>query len=79
MPPRQYGVLMRFLLGWGVRLGFLAGVCLFATGNMKLTMPDAVLGHQVPPQAKRWAERAEIGDLGARTQASFREISDRIR
>jgi hypothetical protein len=39
------GVLMRFLLGWVFKLGFLGMACLAATGNLQLRLPESVLGY----------------------------------
>jgi hypothetical protein len=36
---------MRFLLGWTVKLGFLAVVCLAMTGNLGGQLPERVLGY----------------------------------
>ena len=67
---------MRFILGWTVKLGLLALVALTLTGNLRLQLPETVLGYEVPPQARQWVDRnAQIGDLGAMTQAGFKQIS----
>ena len=38
---------MRFLLGWTVKLGFLAAVYLVMTGSLKVQLPETVLGYEV--------------------------------
>ena len=43
---------MRFLLGWTVKLGFLAVVYLTMTGNLKVQLPETLLGYEVPVQAR---------------------------
>jgi hypothetical protein len=40
---------MRFLFGWTIKLGFLAVVYLAMTGNVKLQLPETVMGYEVPP------------------------------
>jgi hypothetical protein len=68
---------MRFLLGWMVKLGFVAAVYLVMTGSLKFQLPETVLGYEVPVEARRWVDRhAEINDLAGRTQAGFKQISD---
>jgi hypothetical protein len=71
---------MRFLVGWTVKLGFLAVVCLAVSGNLKIQLPETVLGYEVPPDARQWVDRtSQITDMGARTQASFKQIADSLR
>lgn len=71
---------MRFLLGWMVKLGFLAVVYLVMTGSLKVQLPDTVLGYEVPSEARRWVDRhGEINDLAGKTQAGLRQISDSLR
>jgi len=68
---------MRFLLGWTVKLGFLAVVGLMLTGNLRVQLSDEVLGYQVPEPARQWVDRnVRIGDIAARTQAGFKQIAD---
>ena len=71
---------MRFLFGWTIKLGFLAMVYLAMTGNLKIQIPETVLGYKVPAQARQLVDRtSQITDLGAKTQASFKQISDSFR
>ena len=71
---------MRFLLGWAVKLGFLALVVLTLTGNLHLQLPATVLGYEVPAQARQWVDRnAQIGDIAGKTQSGFKQISDSLR
>ena len=68
---------MRFLLGWLVKLGFLAVVYLTMTGNVKVKLPEAVLGYEVPLAARQWVDRnAQINDIARQTQDGFNQISD---
>jgi len=68
---------MRFLLGWLVKLGFLAVVYLTMTGNVKVQLPETVMGYEVPPEARQWVDRnAQLNDLGRQTQDGFKQISD---
>ena len=68
---------MRFLLGWSVKLGFLAVVYLTMTGNLKVQLPETVLGLEVPAPARQWVERNnQVSDIGTRTQSGFKQISD---
>lgn len=68
---------MRFILGWTVKLGFLALVALTLTGNIRLQLPETVFGYEVPPQARQWVDRnAQIGDLAAKTQAGLKQVTD---
>ena len=68
---------MRFLLGWTVKLGFLALVGLTMTGNLKIQVPEKVLGYEVPAQARQLIDRtSQISDIGAKTQSGFKQISD---
>jgi hypothetical protein len=68
---------MRFFLGWTVKLGFLALVALTLTGNLRLQLPEKVLGYEVPLEARQWLDRnAQIGDLGAKAQSGFKQITD---
>jgi hypothetical protein len=71
---------MRFLLGWTVKLGFLAMVYLVMTGSLKVQLPETVLGYEVPSEARRWVDRnGEINDLAGKTQAGLRQLSDSLR
>ena len=68
---------MRFLLGWTVKLGFLAVVYLTMTGKLKLQLPETVLGYEVPAQARQWVDRnSQISDIANKTQTGFKQISD---
>jgi hypothetical protein len=68
---------MRFLLGWTVKLGFLAVVYLTMTGNLKVQLPETVMGFEVPPVARQWADRnTQITDISNKTQSGFKQISD---
>jgi hypothetical protein len=71
---------MRFLLGWTVKLGFLAAVYLVMTGSLKVQLPETVLGYEVPAEARRWVDRhGEISDLAGKTQTGFKQISDSLK
>lgn len=71
---------MRFLLGWTVKLGFLAVAYLVMTGTVRIQLPERLLGYEVPPQAREWVDRnSQIGDIGAKTQASFKSIADGLK
>jgi hypothetical protein len=68
---------MRFLLGWTVKLGFLAVVYMTMTGNLKVQLPEAVLGYEVPVQARQWVDRnSQISDIANKTQTGLKQISD---
>jgi hypothetical protein len=68
---------MRFLLGWTVKLGFLAVVYMTMTGNLRVQLPETVLGYEVPVQARQWVDRhSQISDIANQTQAGFKQISD---
>lgn len=68
---------MRFLFGWAIKLGFLAVVYLAMTGNLKVQLPETVMGYEVPAQARQWVDRtSQISDIGTKTQAGFKQISD---
>jgi hypothetical protein len=68
---------MRFLFGWTIKLGFLAVVYLAMTGNLKVQLPETVMGVEVPAQARQWVDRtSQISDIGAKTQSGFKQISD---
>ena len=71
---------MRFLLGWVFKLGFLGMACLAATGNLQLRLPESMLGYEMPPLVRQWAERvARVGDLENRTASGLRRISDSLK
>ena len=71
---------MRFLLGWTVKLGFLAVVYLTMTGNLKVQLPETVLGYEVPVQARQWVDRnSQINEIANKTQTSFKQVSDSLR
>jgi hypothetical protein len=71
---------MRFLLGWTVKLGFLAVVYLTMTGNLKVQLPETVLGYEVPVEARQWVDRnSQIHDIANKTQTGFKQISDSFR
>jgi len=68
---------MRFLLGWTVKLGFLAVVYLTMTGNLKVQLPETILGFEVPTPARQWVDRNnQINDIANKTQTGFKQISD---
>lgn len=68
---------MRFLLGWSIKLGFLAVVYLAMTGNLRLQLPETVMGYEVPAQARQWVDRtSQITDIANKTQSGFKQISD---
>jgi hypothetical protein len=68
---------MRFLLGWTVKLGFLAVVYMTMTGNLKVQLPETVLGYEVPAPARQWVDRnSQISDIANKTQTGFKQISD---
>ncbi len=68
---------MRFLFGWTIKLGFLAVVYLAMTGNLKVQLPETVMGYEVPAQARQFVDRtSQISDIGSKTQAGFKQISD---
>lgn len=71
---------MRFLLGWLVKLGVVGMAWLAMTGSIQFRLPATMLGYEVPQSARQWVERnAQIDDLAGKTQASFRQIADRLR
>ena len=70
---------MRFLLGWMFKLGCLGLVYVGLTSGLKIKLPEEILGFKVPGVAQQWVDRnAQIGEYGAKTQASFKTISDSI-
>jgi hypothetical protein len=71
---------MRFLLGWVFKLGFLGMACLAATGDLQLRLPESMLGYEMPPLVRQWAERAaRVGDLENSTTSGLRRISDSLK
>jgi hypothetical protein len=71
---------MRFLLGWAVKLGFLAVVYLTMTGNLKVQLPETVLGYEVPAQARQWVDRnSQISDIANMTQTNLKHITDSLK
>ncbi len=71
---------MRFLLGWTVRLGFWAVAYLTITGKLQPTLPETVMGYEVPPMVRQWVgSDVEIIRYGQQTQDGFRQISDSLR
>ena len=75
---------MGFLLGWTVKLGFLAVLFLAMTGNLQVQLPEKVLGVEVPAQARQWTRQwvdstSQVGDIANKTQAGFKQISDSFR
>jgi len=71
---------MRFLLGWTVKLGFLAVVYLTMTGNLKVQLPETIMGFEVPAPARQWVDRNnQINDLANMTQTGLKQISDSIK
>ena len=71
---------MRFLLGWAIKLSFFAAVALVMSGQVKVQLPEKVMGFEVPAQARAFAERgSQITDIAGRTQTGFKQISDSFR
>ena len=71
---------MRFLLGWTVKLGFLAAIYLVMSGTVRVQLPEKLLGYEVPQQAREWVDRnSQITDIGAKTQAGFKTIADGLK
>ena len=71
---------MRFLLGWTVKLGFLAVVYMTMTGNLKVQLPETVLGYEVPVQARQWVDRnSQISDIANMTQTNLKHITDSLK
>ena len=71
---------MRFLLGWGIKLGLLGVAYLALTGGLSLKLPQTVMGYEVPREAHQWAERANgLGELADKTQAGVKSAIDRAR
>jgi hypothetical protein len=71
---------MKFLFGWAIKLSFLAAVALVMTGQVKVSLPEKIMGYEVPPQARAWAERGtQITDIATKTQSGFKQINDSFR
>jgi hypothetical protein len=71
---------MRLLLGWTVQLGFLAAFYLTMTGKLDISLPETVMGFEVPAVARQWVDRnAEIAGYARQTRETFRQIGDKIR
>jgi hypothetical protein len=71
---------MRFLLGWTVKLGFLAIAYLAISGNLQIQLPQNVLGFEVPAQAHQWADRSnQLSDIANMTQAGLKQLSDGLK
>lgn len=70
---------MRFLLGWTFKLGALGLLYLGMTSGMHISLPNQILGYQVPASAQQWVDRnAQIGEYGKQTTASFQHIADSL-
>ena len=60
-----------------MKLGFLAVVYLTMTGNLKVQLPEAILGFEVPAPARQWVDRNnQLNDIANKTQTGFKQISD---
>lgn len=71
---------MRFLLGWGFKLGLLGVAYLALTGGLSLKLPQTVMGYEVPREAHQWAERANgLGEFADKAQAGVKAAVDRAR
>ena len=71
--------IMRFLLGWTLKLAFIGAIYLGMTSGFRIQLPEEILGYQVPASAQQWVDRnAQIGDFGKQTQAGFKNISDSL-
>jgi hypothetical protein len=71
---------MRFLLGWTAKLGFLAVVYMTMTGNLRIQLPETVMGYEVPAPARQWVDRnTQLNDIASQTHAGFKQISDSIK
>ena len=71
---------MRFLLGWLVKLGFLSVVYLTMTGNVKVKLPETVMGYEVPPVARQWVDRnAQISEYGKQTKTGFETLGQQLK
>jgi hypothetical protein len=64
----------------GVQAGFPGMACLATTGNLQLEFPESMLGYEMSPLARQWAERAaRVSDLENRAASGLRRISDSLR
>lgn len=71
---------MKFILGWGLKLGVVGALYLGATSGVKIKLPDEILGYKVPVSAQRFVDRnAQIGELGTQTQDAFKNIAGKMR
>ena len=57
---------MKFLLGWALKLSFFAAIALVMTGQIKVHLPEKIMGFEVPAQARAFTER------GSQITDSFR-------
>lgn len=63
-----------------MKLGFAAVVYLAMSGNLKVQLPEKVLGYEVPAQARQWVDRSsQVGALADMTQAGLKQISDSLK
>ena len=70
---------MRTLIGWSLKLSVAGLVYLGMTSGVRIQLPEEILGFKVPQGAQEWVDRnAQIGEYGAKTQASFKQIGDSI-
>lgn len=68
---------MRFLLGWMFKLGILAVAYLAMTGDLKLKVPDTVLGYEMPQATRQWGDPSgQLGDMAKQTRTALKQISD---
>jgi hypothetical protein len=50
------------------------------TGNLKVQLPETILGFEVPAQARLWVDRNnQVGDIANKTQTGFKQISDSVK
>ena len=71
---------MKFLLGWAIKLSFFAAIAMVMTGQIKVTLPEKIMGYEVPAQARAFAERgSQITDIASKTQSGFKQITDSFR
>ena len=67
---------MRLLLGWSLKLAVLGLIYAGVTGMIPMTLPDTIMGFQVPDAAKRLAGSGQIQEIAGKTQAGFKGIAD---
>jgi hypothetical protein len=68
---------MRFLLGWSLKLAVMGLIYAGVTGMIPMTLPDTIMGLQVPDAAKRLAgSGGQIQEIAGKTQAGFKGIAD---